>query len=982
MTKSSSFISRAALSAGAAPLALGLAMISTPLWAQEVPAAQAPAPLATPESEMIIVTGTRIARPDLEAASPVTVVTSQALKLAGTTGVEEFLRDVPQATAAIGGNTNNGNPGVATIDLRNLGEARTLVLVDGKRFVPYDGDGIVDLNMIPSSLVERVEVLTGGASSVYGSDAVAGVVNFVMKQDFEGFEADAQLGITERGDGLSQNYSITMGVNSADGRGNLVANATYTKVKPVTQGARSFSRDVLAAADLGPGGASSTNAAGTLRGVVGPGCQGGDTAGVCTFDASGNLVPYLSARDGFNFNPFNLFLAPQNKWTATALGHYELSDAVEFYGRMSFANSQVTTIIAPSGTFNFPFDIRIGDDPATAEVEQANGFLNAQNISTLQLSDPDGDGLVTLPFGRRTVELGTRDSIYENTAYQVVGGFRGEITENLRWEVFGQWGKTKRTITYANDISFSRTQQALSAVRDTTGNIVCLDTTGGCVPANLFGAGNLSAEAGNFIRLDLQQHDSTSQMIAGAFVSGDLPFTLASEKAGAYVVGVEYRREKTEAHPDENLIQGNAPGFGSSTPVDAQFTVKEAYAELKLPILDMLSVEGGIRYADYKNKDSLTGDGRGFTNTSWKVGADFEPVEDIRFRATYQRAVRAPNLNELGQPLTPSTGDVDTDYCSSDNLSPADYAAGGSLAQLCLATGVPLAAAQAGVVGGPIAGQVNNFLGGNINLEPEKATTISAGVVLKPTFLPGFTAAIDYFDIKVTKAIINVPEQDIVDACYLAEMDPAGQFCSLIRRNPLDGSLIGGTETGVDARVINAGLLRTRGIDLVAAYRMDIMEDAKLTLAINATRTLRSDFQAGTVSPLRKCAGLVGSICLRPLPKLQFVQTTTLQKGPFTAQLRWQYIGKVTNDTVGFGQAPASDFAVPTIGARSYFDLTGSYDINDNFSLRMGVNNLLDKGPPVVGNDYGGTTENSGNTYPATYDTLGRSYFVGVTVTF
>lgn len=968
----------ALLRASAAPMILGAALLSMPAFAQETPAAApqaAPEAAAEDEGQVIIVTGTRIARPDLEAASPVTVVTGESIKLSGQTGVEEFLRDVPQATPAIGGNTNNGNPGAATIDLRNLGEERTLVLVNGKRFVPYDGDGIVDLNMIPSALVERVEVLTGGASSVYGSDAIAGVVNFVMKSDFEGFQADAQYGITEEGDGANRSFSITMGMNSADGRGNIVMNATYTKVDAVDQGSRSFSRNVLAAADLGPGGGSSTNAAGTIRSIPGSACAGGSTAGVCTFDANGNLVPYVASRDGFNFNPYNLLQAPQDKWTATALGHYELTDAVEFYGRASFANSQVTTIVAPSGTFNFPFEINYATNP----------FLNSQARSVLAAADAidssPNDGFVTLPVGRRTVELGTRDSIYENTAYQVVGGFKGDITDNIQWEVFGQWGKTKRTITYANDISFSRTQQALLAVNGPNGP-QCMDTSGGCVPANLFGAGNLSQEAGNFIRLDLQQHDSTSQLVTGGFISGDLPFTLASDKPGAFVIGAEYRRERTKANPDENLRQGNAPGFGSSTPVDAQFSVREVYGELKLPILDMFSVEGGIRYADYKNKDNLTGQGNDFTNTSWKVGADFEPIEDIRFRAMYQRAVRAPNLNELGQPLTPSTGDVDTDYCSSDNLTPADYAAGGTLAQLCLATGVPSSAAANGIVGGPIAGQVNNYLGGNIDLEPEKATTITIGAVIQPRFLPGFTASVDYFDIKVKNAIINIPEQDIVDACYLFEQDANGTFCSLIHRNPIDGSLIGGTETGVDAREINAGLQRTRGIDIAAAYRFDIMEDARLTLAVNATRTIRSDFQAASVLPVRHCAGLVGSICLRPLPKWQWVQTTTFNKGPFTAQLRWQYIGKLTNDTVAFGQAPASDFAVPVIGARSYFDFSSEYEVNDNFALRFGVENIFDKKPPVVGNDYGGTTENSGNTYPATYDPLGRKYFVGATLKF
>jgi iron complex outermembrane recepter protein len=289
------------------------------------------------------------------------------------------------------------------------------------------------------------------------------------------------------------------------------------------------------------------------------------------------------------------------------------------------------------------------------------------------------------------------------------------------------------------------------------------------------------------------------------------------------------------------------------------------------------------------------------------------------------------------------------------------------------------------VVGGPIAGQVNNYVGGNINLTPEKSTTKSFGAVLKPRFLPGFSATIDYYDITVKNAIFAVPEQEIVDACYFTERNANGFFCQKIIRNPLDGSLIGGTETGVDATNINAGFLRNEGIDIGVQYRFDVTDSAKLTLALNATHTLKSQFQAArlpTPTPVRQCEGNLGSICLRPLPTWQWVQSTTLETGPWTVQLRWQHIGKLTNDTVAFGTAAPTDFAVPVIGARDYFDLYTSVDVSDNVGLRFGITNLLDKGPPVVGNDYGGTAENSGNTFPATYDPLGRSFFVGATLRF
>ncbi|MDT9600943.1 TonB-dependent receptor domain-containing protein [Sphingosinicella rhizophila] len=953
----------------ASTLFVGAAIIAAPAYAQdqdqtEPGTAQVPvesgveAPQAADVQE-IVVTGSRIARPDLEASSPVTVVSGEALEISGTVSVEDYLREIPQVVAAIGGATNNGNPGVATIDLRNLGEERTLVLVDGKRFVPYDSNGIVDLNMIPAALVERVEVLTGGASSVYGSDAIAGVVNFIMKDDFEGIEADAQAGITQRGDGFENAFSLTMGVNSGDGRGNLVANATYVKTRPVTQGQRAYSRNVLASADLGGGGNSFTNAFGTVDGLVSATCA--SQQGTCVFDETGNLVPY-DDRFGFNFNPFNLLQAPQEKWTATVLGRYDITDSIEFFGRASFANSRVTTVVAPSGTFFFPFDINYATNPNLSD--QARAVL-AENDTALAGDPNPGDGIVSVAFGRRTVELGTRDSIYENTAYQLVGGLRGDIVEGLRWEAFAQWGRTSRTQTFANDISFSRTQAGI------------LDGS-----VNLFGQGNLTQEAGNAIRLDLQQYDTTSQTVLGGFLAYDLPFALGGTKTGGLVGGVEYRREGSKANPDENLIQGNAPGFGSSTPIDAEIEVKEIYGEVKIPILDIASIEGGIRYSDYQNRDNLTGQGNSFKTTSYKFGGDIEPIPGIRARAMYQRAVRAPNLNEIGQPLTPSTGDLTVDPCQSTQLTPADYAANGPLAQLCRATGVPAAAAAAGIVGGPVSGQINNYLGGNINLTPEKSRTITAGVVIQPDFLRGFTASVDYFDIEVENAIVQLPEEEIVNLCYNVEQDPDGVFCSRIQRNPLNGSLRGGTETGVDARNVNAGFLRTEGIDITAAYRFDLAPDVRLALAANATYTMKSWLQSTSLSPVRECEGLVGKTCLRPLPKWQWVQTSTLTWGPATVQLRWRHIGKITNDTVGFGTAAPGDFAVPTIGSRNYFDLFTSYDVGDHFTFRFGVNNLLDKLPPVVGNDYGGTTENSGNTFPATYDPLGRSFFAGVNVRF
>ncbi len=408
--------------------------------------------------------------------------------------------------------------------------------------------------------------------------------------------------------------------------------------------------------------------------------------------------------------------------------------------------------------------------------------------------------------------------------------------------------------------------------------------------------------------------------------------------------------------------------------------MKEAYAELKIPLVNdvsfvqELNLEAGVRYADYKNKIKTLGVSNSFSNWSWKLGGDWKPIDDLRIRVMYQRAVRAPNINEIGQPKTPSTGDATFDPCAGSNP-----VGNPTLTALCIATGVP--PTQIGIVGAPIAGQINNFIGGNPDLVPEKSSTWTIGAVFQPTFLPAFTATVDFFDIKVNNAILQIPEQSVLDICYGIEQDAAGDFCTLIARSPT-GRLNGDTTVGVDVSRRNIGMLKSRGIDFAAQYRLDLGNIGNLRFAINATRQIRKDLQFASLLPVNHCAGLVGKICLRPDPKWRWTQTTTWSNGPVTVQLLWRYVGKLTNDTVGFGTALPSDFVVPRIKAFNYFDLSGIYDVTENFSLRGGVSNLFDKKPPIVGNDYGGTTENSGNTYPQTYDTLGRAFFVGATVKF
>ena len=950
-----------------APVNDNLQKAAAILAAQQVAEPTKPAAVkvsAEPESavtlDAVTVTGSRILRKSLTSNSPIAVFEAQDLKFSNASNIEEFLRDMPQFVAAVGGNTNNGNPGVATLDLRNLGEERTLILVDGKRFMPYDADGIVDLSMIPVALIERVEVITGGASAVYGSDAVAGVVNFIMKKDFEGLEGDYAYQVTGENDGDRTDISVTMGGLFAEGRGNAVFNLGYTEQKAVTQGDRSFSFEALD--DLLAPGGSFTTPWGSLIGSY-PTVDTADE-GLVQFDQNGNatLVPTL---DVFNFNPFNLLQAPQKRWSATALTNLEISENVSAYGRLSLSNSRVNTIIAPTGTFFNPFQLNI-DNP----------YLSQQARDVFAADDTDGDGLVDISFGRRLVELGTRDSLYENTGVQIVAGLEGTIADVAKWEIFGQMGRTTRVQNFVNDVNFDNTQQSLLAVTDSNGDIVCKDQSNGCVPGNYFGPGLLSAGAADFIRFNIQENNSTEQRVFGGSIAGPTNVFLPTASSPlAYAVGVEVRQERGSHRPDAAYEAGNAIGFGSSSTIQAKIDIQEVFGELSVPLTDSVTVEAGVRVAKYENTSVLGGTSvdNDFDNTSFKLMGEWQATDSLRLRTGFQRAVRAPNLSEIGQPQTPSTGDLDNDPCEGQNpVGDADLTA------LCVATGVPVA--QIGSVRSIVSGQINNYVGGNPTLEPEEADSITAGFVFAKAGSP-LSVSVDYFNIEITDAIEQITEQGLINTCYLQEKDAAGEFCALVHRNPLNGGLQGGTETGVDVSLRNTGTTTREGVEVAIDYGWNL-GPGKLDVDFQFVHILKSTNQETALLPEKDCVGLLGNTCVRPDPENRFVQNTRWTQGPYSVNLRWQYLDELQQDAIVLDGKPASDYAVPTIDAFHYFDLSGSYQFGEAYTLRAGIYNLFDKAPPVTGNDYGGTAENSGNTFPATYDPLGRTFAVGINARF
>lgn len=943
----------AQLRCGVAPLILAAALVSPSIAvAQDTPQESQEAQGAGFGDQVIVVTGTRISRPDLEASSPVTVLNGEDFKATNSSSVESLLAENPQFVPAIASTVNNGNPGVATVDLRGLGENRTLVLVNGKRQVAYDSEGIVDVNAIPVALIKRVDVLTGGASAVYGSDAVSGVVNFILDDRFTGLQVDGSTQITSRGDGGVYDISLTGGVNLGD-RGNLVVSGGYTKREIVYQGDRSYADPARFSDDLSPGGSSTS-----VPTVIDNSFDNTSTP-YYQIGAGDNFVPYYQP---YNYATPNYLVVPQERYTLTSLVRYELTDAIELFGRGNYMNSKVNSQSAPTGTFGYTFDIF--PDNAYLTPQQSGLLFGSPNTII------NADGSTTIGIRRRIVESGGRTTTYDNTAWQIVGGLRGQIS-NLDWEVFAQYSQSKRDIAYLNDITYALTAQALDAV-NTANGIECRDPSGGCVPLNLFTSAPIPADALGFILTGGQQKDKTTQFVAGGSLSGDLAAITSpwADKPAAFAVGVEYRRESARTAVDDAYASGDLIGYGQGFNLAPyHFDTKEIFAELRVPVIedkpffDSLSLEFGYRYSDYSTVGGVH---------AYKAGGDWSPTQGVRFRGLYQRAVRAPNIYELTAPPVSTIDNLDTDPCA--NGAPVGNA---TLTALCLGTGA--AGSTYGVVNipGPVAGQINAFEGGNLNLKAEKSDTYTLGVVLTPPQVPGLSVSVDWFDITINNAIdvLGGSPQNIVNGCYVVTQDLNSEYCQAITRNALTGSLSGNIQYGVNQAYANSSFLQTKGIDVGVNYAR-ALGNGRIAFTFNGTWLDTYAKKGADFAPTTECAGRFGFACnLAPIPKWKHVAAVTYGVGGVSLMGRWRFIGKVKQDA-------GTDILVSSLDAVSYFDTTASVDIDKNFTLRLGVENLFDKDPPIVGSDAGGTAYNSANTFPTVYDAIGRTFFASVTAKF
>ncbi|HEU4430849.1 MAG TPA: TonB-dependent receptor plug domain-containing protein, partial [Myxococcota bacterium] len=577
--------------------------------AQDTAQGQAvPAQAPTDQPEEIVVTGSRIKRTDLVASSPVSVVNSEELSLTQTLNVEDVIRELPQAVPGISTGVNNGNPGVATVNLRNLDDERTLVLVNDRRFIGYDSEGIVDLNNIPASLIERVDVVTGGQSAVYGSDAIAGVVNFVLKENFEGVQLDFDYNNALRGGEATKSLGVTMGGNFADERGNAVLFAGWTDREAVSQGNRAFSETSITTADGFPGG-SFTDTNGNI--ICVPACQGADI--VSWGAANGDLAPWDGSRL-FNFNPFNYLQVPEERYQLTGLVHYDLTEWVRAYGELHFAQTQVDTQIAPSGTFFSSFEIPF-DSIFLTPASQSLLFDRDGDGNFDLAFDSNGNGSVgagdevSVALGRRTIEVGPRITRNRTQAYQIVAGLTGDLPflEGWSYDLSFQHGRTELSRVFENDLSGPRAQDILDASSPTI-NPGAMDggtchgaAAAGCVVGSLFGDGSLNSDAAGFIALQVNEEIYTTMDVVHLDFAGDLgeSFKVPGASPIGLAIGAEWRRQESDSFPDDCYSTPDCSiGFGSTTPVRGDFTVKEFFGELRIPLLeerpwvDLFALEG------------------------------------------------------------------------------------------------------------------------------------------------------------------------------------------------------------------------------------------------------------------------------------------------------------------------------------------------------------------------------------------------------
>ena len=994
------------LKATVAPMVLGIAMVSVPAFAQEAGAAD------EQPGELIVVTGSRIASATVESAAPLQIVTAESIDDAGVTNVQELLLENPVFGTPGLSRTNSAfltsGTGVATVDLRDLGSDRTLVLVNGRRVVSsLAGSATVDLNVIPTQFVDRIDILTGGASSLYGSDAVAGVVNFVYKKNFEGIEANAQYGITERGDDARYQMNVTTGANFADGAGNIMVHFGYSNEEGLDSKQRSNTQiDDLDSIYFGgafgtptepffssfppqgrfitPGATFTYNPQGQLQDCF-------SSNGDCTATIGSGTGP-----NGFNRQQFRTLAVPVQRYLFAAAGEYELSDSVNFFFEGTFNKTSSSRVIEPfpleSGGANgiFPTDSGYNIEnymPGTSTIV-ANPFVPTEILNAAV--DSNGDGLRDIGFARRLAEFGGRTGSTERDFYRFVVGFDGGLFDDrFRWDVsynYGQVNENQTSSGQVNVVNFRDALAVMADVNDVNGNgsttdAICIDEEArknGCIAANIFGAGSISPGAVEYIQAQGTYQTGLKQQVLQGNLSGSL-FELPAGSVGI-ALGVEYRKESSFSDNDALTNQGlNAGNVLPDT--SGSFDVKEAFAEIKVPILadtpffQLLEIGGAVRVSDYSTVGSVV---------SYNGTATWKPIDDLSIRGTYARAVRAPNIGELFSGLSQTFPSGLTDPCEGIGAT-----GGGALGDNCRAAPGVLAniAANTGVGVNPETGDpftnafyrsqpdiqgISGFNGGNPDLFEETADSWTVGAVLTPRSIPALgnlTITADYYNIKITDVISGFPRQFTLTQCY-EEGNPT--FCDLITRREVKTAVnSAGSIDLVNSLSVNAAVLKTTGVDVTARWStpLGLTGGDRLSLSGAYTHVIKNDFFSLPNAPKDPSAGEIGNA------KDRFTANAAYSNDDFKVGFTGTFTGKSYVDDQFDGPKA---YSVP-----AYFvlDMNTSFYVSEKFEFYFGVDNMLDADAPNILSGVTGNVTGS-DTAADVYDVFGRRYYTGVRLRF
>lgn len=953
---------------------LGLAVIAAPAFAQDgdIPSIASPTAAADEAAGEIVVTGSRIRRDGFDTAVPTSVMSSEEITSTGYTELSQVLADLPGVSI---GDSNVGQPtaniqnaGTSTVNLRGLGSNRTLVLIDGRRTVSNAANrNVVSLNTIPSGFVDRVDIITGAASAVYGSDAIAGVVNIITRTKLEGLRLTARAGTSLGAGGNDEvSASATFGHKFAGGRGYLLVGVDYE------QGFGLHARDRGARASRSWTYRPTTNT--VLEPDLSSDISGGYfRGGAFYFDEAGLKTGFDLAKHGYNDRPFDTLVSPRKLVNYAAKLNFDVSEGFKPFVQIHYSQLDSSYSRAPVGVRDTT-QVLVRDPETGVPIPGAPFF----NIGRISVNNPfmptaiaTGAPASGVNFRRRFDELGEREILNSRDTLRIWAGFNGTLFDDWFYEVSYSYGDFRQNQLRTNGVNLLKLKNALNAERAGTG-VQCIDAAAradGCVPINIFGVGSITPEAANYIRANSVFKSHLNQQVVQGYATGNL-IELPAGPLGM-VIGGEYRREHGSLSSDRATNSGyttNAgiPGF------DAGFNVKEAFVELSVPVLkdkpffDDLSLDLAGRVADYSQKNVGT-------VVSYRASANWAPVRDLRFRAAYGTAQRAPDLAELYSPPRDDFGTL-IDICSGVTATTA-----GTVAANCRSDAGIAAVIAANGIFEQTSTNVSSPNGGNPAVKQETANTLTAGGVYSPSFLRGFDLAVDYYHIKVKNAIDSYNADVIMRECYSDASGLNNSFCGFITRNTLDGQLqqVLQLEQNLNSSVVS-------GVDVQASYRTrldNIGLPGKVDVKLRWSHALKNETTfIGLDGP--QVDNDNGEISR---PKDVAVGQIGYNVGPMRFQWRARYYGPTVASNERVEDAKEAGFVNPlylNYKAQWRHDLYASMtpDLPGiNLQIYAGISNLFNNTGPDVPEGSTGVTSNG---YISVYGVSGRSFYAGLTTKF